>query len=141
MPQWAKAGLEVLAIAGALVAVACALMMHWLPMSVAGGSMSPALVPGDLVVVARTGRAAVGTIALFYSVRHGRVLHRVVSRAADGSIRTRGDANPVEDLDASPATAVVGPVVVVAPLGRTLERWRAVAACVTMAAQQNNAKR
>ena len=103
--------------------------------------MIPALAPGDLVVVARTGSACVGAIVLFDSPRHGRVLHRVVSRSADGSVRTRGDANPVEDLDATPATGVVGPVVSVVPVGRTLARWRAVAACVTIAAQQNNAKR
>jgi signal peptidase I len=136
-----RATLDVVAVLGTAALVVWMVGMRWLPVSVQGESMSPALSPGDLAVVARTRSAAVGTIALFDSPRHGRVLHRVVSREADGSLRTRGDANPIEDLDTTPATSVVGPVVCVLRVGQTLQRWRAVAACATMAAQQNNAKR
>jgi signal peptidase I len=103
--------------------------------------MRPALAPGDLVLVARRGQASVGAIALLDSPRHGHVLHRVVAVRPDGWVRTRGDANAVDDLDALPPTAVVGPVVTVVPLGRALDRWRAIAACVTIAAQQNISKR
>ena len=140
MRSWVRATLEVLAIGGVAAALVWTATMRWLPVSVQGGSMSPALAPGDLVLVERTGRIEVGAIALFDSPRHGRVLHRVVSRGADGSVRTRGDANAVEDIDPSPATTVIGPVVMVVPAGRVLERWRAAAACATIAAQQNNTK-
>ena len=136
-----RRGLTVIATVCLIGLAAWLLLTHWLPVSVGGGSMYPALRPGDLAVVARTGHAGAGRIALLDTARHGRVLHRVVSVGVDGAVHTRGDANSVDDLDAVPATSVIGPVVLVAPLGRVLERWRAVAACVTMAAQQNSSKR
>lgn len=141
MRPWMRSALEVSGLAALAIGLCWLLLLHWLPVSVGGGSMRPALVPGDLVVVARTGRASAGRIALLDTARHGRVLHRVVARSADGSVRTRGDANPVEDLDASPATSVIGPVVFVAPIGHVADRWRAALACVTIAAQQNSVKR
>jgi signal peptidase I len=133
---------QTVALAALVVAVLAVVLTRWLPVSVHGGSMRPVLAPGDLVLVTRGAPARSGQIALFVSARHGRVLHRVVARQPDGSLRTRGDANSVDDLDSPSAKAVVGPVVAVVPIGRVvLDRWRALVRCVTIAAQQNSAKR
>jgi signal peptidase I len=118
-----------------LAAVGLALLQHWRPVRVAGGSMRPALSPGDLVVVDVRGHVIRDQIALLRSPRHGLVLHRVIAKDADGSVRTRGDANTIPDFDSLPATAVIGPVVLVAPVGKLVERWRGSAACDTMTAQ------
>jgi signal peptidase I len=138
---WLRSFLPALGGCCAFALVGWIVIAHWLPVSVGGGSMRPQLAPGDLAVIARTGRAQTGRVALVVTPRHGRVLHRVMSVAADGSIRTRGDANPVDDLDSLPASSVIGPVVFVAPFGHALDRWRALAACATIAAQQNSSKR
>jgi signal peptidase I len=105
------------------------------PVRVAGGSMRPALSPGDLAVVDVRAPVRADQIALLRSPRHGLFLHRVVEMAPDGSVRTRGDANTIPDFDSLPASAVVGPVVLVAPIGKLIERWRGSAACDTMTAQ------
>lgn len=122
----------VLAVLGA----SWALLMHYYrPIRVAGGSMRPALSPGDLVIVDIRAPAVRDQIALLRSPRHGLVLHRVIAREPDGSVRTRGDANAVADFDSLPSSAVVGPVVFVAPVGRIVERWRGSGSCATMTAQ------
>ena len=125
----------------ALVLVAgWAALNHWQVVTVAGGSMRPALAPGDVVVVDRTARARGGQIALVNTARHGRFLHRVIEVGATGLVRTRGDANTIADFDSVPASAVTGPVVMVVPVGRLVERWRGNGAYATMTAQQNSAR-
>jgi signal peptidase I len=126
---------EVVVALAIVVSCGWVALHFWLPVRVAGGSMRPALVPGDLAVIDRRTPVRAGQIALFESARHGRVLHRIVSVGGAGSLRTRGDANPVEDFDALPATSVIGPVVCVVPMGRFIERWRGSASCATMTAQ------
>ena len=111
------------------------LILAMVALVVAGGSMRPCLFPGDLVIVELRSPVVRNQVALLRSPRHGLVLHRVVSTGADGSVRTRGDANPIADFDSLPASAVVGPVVVVAPVGRLVERWRGSAAYATITAQ------
>ena len=124
------------AVTAAVIAgLGWAALQHYRPMRVVGGSMRPALFPGDLVIVDMRSRALRDQIALLRSSRHGLVLHRVVSTASDGSVRTRGDANPIADFDSLPASAVVGPVVLVAPVGGLVERWRGSAACATITSQ------
>jgi signal peptidase I len=118
-----------------VMGLAWSALQYWRPLRVAGGSMRPALSPGDLVIVDTRSPAALDQIALLRSPRHGLVLHRVTAVQGDGSVRTRGDANAIEDFDASPASSVIGPVVLVAPVGRLIERWRGSAACDTMTAQ------
>lgn len=39
-------------------------------------------------------------------------------------VRTRGDANPIDDRETTPLSAVAGHVTAVVPIGRLLERWR-----------------
>jgi len=67
------------------------------PVVVSGGSMRPALVPGDIVLVLPRTAPAVGDIALIHSGQ-SLVLHRVTRTLRDGSLETRGDANPIGDL-------------------------------------------
>jgi signal peptidase I len=96
----------------------------WEPVRVAGLSMSPALQPGDLAVVRRGLRPRDGSIVLVRAAGHGAVLHRVVAVGQDGSLTTRGDANPVNDRDRVSNKEVSGVVVGVLPLGELLRRWR-----------------
>ena len=126
---------EAVVILAVLIGVGSVALHYWKPVRVAGGSMRPALSPGDLVIVDVRGRVVRDQIALLRSPRHGLVLHRVIAKSADGSVRTRGDANTIPDFDSLPATAVIGPVVLVAPVGKLVERWRGSAACDTMTAQ------
>lgn len=95
----------ILAFAAALVFWAAApAMWGWQPTSVMTASMSPAIEVGD-VVVARpvpTDQLVAGRVVLADDpdwpdrLR----LHRVHEVAADGTLRTKGDANPV--VDSSP---------------------------------------
>jgi len=126
---------EMVVIIAILVGAGTAALHYWMPVRVAGGSMRPSLSPGDLVIVDVRARVFRNQIALLRSPRHGLVLHRVIDTLADGSVRTRGDANTIPDFDSLPASAVVGPVVLVAPVGKLVERWRGSAACDTMTAQ------
>jgi len=89
---------------------------------VEGGSMEPALHHGDLAVY-RRGSTAIerGDIVLFDKPGWpGGVLHRVCDVGGDGSVLTRGDANPVRDRDPVASEDVRGVVVLVVPSGEPL---------------------
>ena len=107
---------------------------------VAGGSMAPALIPGDVVVVAKHQRPVRGGIVL---MRPGEtlVLHRVTSIAPDGSVRTRGDANPIADFTATPVAAIRGVATLVVPIGGVLARWRQSETYATLPAQTHSTRR
>jgi len=96
---------------------------YYVPVQVRGGSMRPTLAHGDIVIVRRDTKPAAGSIAL---LRLGPtfVLHRVREVHRDGSLITRGDANPVDDFRATPSDDVSGEVVAVIPVGRMVRRWR-----------------
>lgn len=111
------------------------------PVVVAGGSMRPALAPGDLAIVARHSAVKPGDVALITPEGHGPVLHRVVAVAADGRIQTRGDANPTPDARPSSPSEVEGPVVSVVPVGAWIERWRGSGNRATLSTQSNTARR
>lgn len=111
-------------VAYAIIAVAVAAGNTWfLPVRVAGGSMRPALAHGDIVIVSPSARPTRGEIALLAS-GPGQALHRVRSVGTDGSVTTRGDANPVDDFSTTPRERIRGTVVAVLPVGAALERWR-----------------
>jgi signal peptidase len=119
--------LPVVEYAAALAMVAViifATLAVWEPVRVAGMSMSPALMPGDLVIVRKGERARRGSIALVRASGHGAVLHRVVGLGKDRTLITRGDANPVDDRERVGAGDVAGVVVRVVPAGKLLRRWR-----------------
>ena len=94
------------------------------PVSVAGGSMQPALYPGDVVFVDHRARPAVGDIVLIGQPGHGPVLHRVIGLDEVNRLRTKGDANPVEDFQHAELRHVRGCVSAVLPIGMFVERWR-----------------
>jgi signal peptidase I len=119
-----KAGLVVLAAAVAAWALSCLTAVY-----VGGGSMSPALIAGDLAIARRgTDGIKVGDIVLVYKPGWpDGVLHRVVAVTFDGRLRLRGDANPTPDLDPVPLEQVRGVLVMYLPTGRAVAVFEALA--------------
>jgi signal peptidase len=89
---------------------------------VGGDSMSPALVRGDLAVVRRSlGQVRAGDVILIAKPGWpSGVLHRVTAVTLDGRFQTRGDANPVPDLDPVPRSSVLGVLAFAIPTGRVM---------------------
>jgi len=139
MPDRTRTHLVILGVYGALIGLGLAALNWFTVVRVAGGSMLPALSPGDVVMVARRQPVVAGDIALLRSGR-SLVLHRVTGVLGDGSIETRGDANPVADFSPTPAHRVRGRVVSVLPAGKALARWRAGGAYDTLPAQPDTAR-
>lgn len=126
----------------ALVATVCGVPFAFLqPVTVSGGSMSPALASGDVVLIRRGSAATKGDIALICEPGHSAVLHRVVGQGPGDTLRTRGDANPIDDFTPVSPDAVRGRVVAVLPAGIVLERWRAWRNRATLSAQSDSARR
>jgi len=77
------------------------LLVGWRPVVVVTGSMAPRVHPGDVVLIDPGARAAVapGQVVLIRDPETptGAKLHRVVRTAPDGTLVTKGDANPTED--------------------------------------------
>jgi signal peptidase I len=95
------------------------LAVGWIPAVVVSGSMTPAVRAGDLVFYQRSDGTDVrpGRIVLADQPGHpGRLLsHRVVSVNPDGTITTKGDANPTVDSDPLPPGAIHGQARLVVP--------------------------
>jgi signal peptidase I len=119
-----RAAGEFVAALTVVVALLFATLSVWEPVRVAGLSMSPALRPGDLVIVRKNARPLEGSIVLVRAAGHGAVLHRVVGIGLDGSVTTKGDANPIDDSEKVRRTDIAGVVVRVLPAGTLLVRWR-----------------
>lgn len=122
MGRWrtlAESGLGLLIVAGLLLPA----LRAWTPVCVNGGSMRPALQPGDLAIIA-TGRAPQRGDIVLASVKGGRVLHRVSRVQPDGSFRLKGDANNISDLAPVPKNRIAGVVVRVVPVGAVLAKWK-----------------
>jgi signal peptidase len=119
-----KAVLALLTAAAAAWALSCLTVVY-----VGGGSMSPALIAGDLAVLRNgTPGIKVGDIVLVDKPGWpGGVLHRVVGVTLDGRFRLRGDANPTPDLDLVPLDAVRGILVFALPSGRAIALFEALA--------------
>jgi signal peptidase len=87
-------------------------LFGWHSYVVLSASMAPSLRVGDVVVAAPATAAdlAPGRIAVFAEPgRPGRTLvHRVQRHLPDGSLITKGDANPAADSTPVPASAVRG---------------------------------
>jgi signal peptidase I len=102
-----------LAIAGGLMVwAALPLAIGWSTHAVASGSMTPQIQVGDLLVADRTPAAdvEVGEVVLFKDPSEpDRMLsHRVTKINDDGSLVTKGDANPTADLMPVPTENVIG---------------------------------
>lgn len=137
--MWARR-LGVVALGVALIASGLGVLRAFSVVSVAGGSMAPALLPADIVLVMRTRDVTRGDIALLASPTGSRYLHRVVYVDTRGSVETRGDANEIDDFDATPRGRILGRVVRVVPAGTVLERWRRSRLYATLTAQQNSTR-
>ncbi len=117
-PAMALAGYAV------LVVICVATLRYFEPVRVVGGSMRPALMAGDLVLVDRAVSPHAGDIALLKVRGHGPVLHRVIGVDEAGRLRTKGDANQTADVRPVERRDVRGIVVRVVPVGSLIERWR-----------------
>lgn len=77
---------------------------------VAGGSMQPALDPGDIVIVTPPPETPAPGMIVVLQVADRLVTHRVVEVRADGSLVTQGDANSVPDDFGTQTVTVFGQV-------------------------------
>ncbi len=136
----ARSTIPVVVAYGTLLALGLFATQWFSLIQVAGGSMMPALTPGDVVVVMKSELPEQGDIALLRSGQ-SLVLHRVIGVRGDGSINTRGDANPVADFTATRPSAVRGRVVAVLPIGAAVARWRRGGAYGTLPAQTHSTRR
>lgn len=83
----------------------------WHPSVVLTGSMSPALSPGDVVLVDPSSRVIrPGTVVAVKdaSVSSGQVVHRVSAIEPTGQVVTKGDANLTQDSTPRERSDVVG---------------------------------
>ncbi|MBN9609083.1 MAG: hypothetical protein BGO26_14220 [Actinobacteria bacterium 69-20] len=96
----------------------------WSPQIIMTGSMQPSLRPGDVTLTAPLGdtRLHPGMVVSFHEPgRPERILmHRIVAVDPDGTIQTRGDANPTPDSSPVPVDQITG-------LGRLRVPWIALA--------------
>lgn len=76
--------------------------------AVKGGSMTPTIQAGDLIVVTRPPQQVQPGMILTLEVDHAVVTHRVVQVNADGSFITKGDANDVRDDFSGNTVRIVG---------------------------------
>jgi signal peptidase I len=132
---------EPVAVLGIVLVLAWAAHTVVAPVRVGGMSMSPTLRPGDIVFVRLGSRPVVGDIALVSASGHAPVLHRVVSLLDGGAVRTKGDANAIDDIETARPQEVAGRSIAVLPIGSWLARWKGQSACATMSSQPNTARR
>ena len=132
---------EPIAIVGIVLALVWAAHTVVTPVRVGGWSMSPTFAPGDIVLVRLGAKPVPGDVVLVRVPGHGPVLHRAVALLDGGSVRTRGDANPVDDLEPATPAQIAGRGVAVLPLGTLIARWRGEAPYATMASQPNSSER
>ncbi len=100
---WVATVLVALAAVGGLAAT------HYHAYEIRTGSMTPHIPAGSLVVV-REGHVQIGEVISFRSPA-GVVTHRLIGRNADGTLITKGDANPSADVYPVPPSRVIGHVV------------------------------
>ena len=105
---------------GCLLVTFVPMLFGWRPYVVESGSMGPRIKVGDVVLAApeHDAQRLLGHVAVFDDPDHpGRVKsHRVVKVNTDGTLVTKGDANPTADSSPVQVSAVRG-------LGRLLVRW------------------
>lgn len=111
------------------------------PVRVGGWSMSPTLVPGDIVLVQRGAKPIAGDVVLVRAAGHEPVLHRVVELLDGGAVRTKGDANTVVDFEPARPGEVSGRGIAVLPVGTWIARWKGQPVYATMASQPNSVRR
>jgi signal peptidase len=108
---------------------------------VTGGSMRPTLTAGDTFVYRRGNAGLQPGDAVLVSSARGGFVHRVVSAMPDGSIVTRGDANPIPDLEPTRREEVSGRGVAVLRTGAVLRGFVVLAARARLLYQSHTWKR
>lgn len=123
-----------------VIAPLAATLLLYEPVTVAGSSMHPTLHPGDLVLARRWVSARRGDVVLIRRSSGACFIHRV-TKADPSAVWTKGDSNPIEDLEPSPRGSVMGRVDMVVPTGRLIERWRRSRGSDTLSPQSESARR
>lgn len=108
-------------VAGVAIGL-CVLMIRIV--FVTGASMEPALRKGDICIVLKGLTAKPGDMVLYQRPPNRPTVHRVLRVTNDGSLVTQGDANPIPDFDTVKPEQIIGPVVVVVPVGAALTGWK-----------------
>lgn len=107
-------------LAGCLVITLIPVLFGWRPYLIESGSMAPRINVGDVVIASpeQDPQVLLGRVAVFTDPdRPDRnKTHRVVQVADDGTLVTKGDANPTNDSQHVSVDAVHG-------MGRLLVRW------------------
>ncbi len=111
------------------------------PVRVAGASMSPALLPGDIALVSPTRAVAMRDVVLIRERGRAAVLHRIVGPKGNGAWVTQGDANPVPDLEPISTSAIEGRVIGVVRVGALAQRWRGALGGAKLANQSDSTRR
>lgn len=108
------------------------------PVVVAGGSMEPSVMKGDVCIAVRHLPIRDGDVVLFVTPQKKLVLHRAVSLTGEGELITRGDANAHEDSLPVAPQRIVGRAVCVIPTGRILAGWLGAGGGATLQNQSNS---
>lgn len=107
-------------VAGCLVVTLLPLVLGWRPYVVKSGSMEPRIKVGDVIIASpdQKPQDLLGRVTVFHdpAVPSNVKSHRVVALNPDGTLTTKGDANPTPDPVAVPPAQVTG-------IGRLLVRW------------------
>lgn len=91
---------------------------------VTGASMEPALRKGDICIVLKGLTVTEGDMVLYRRPPNRPTIHRVIRVTDDGSLVTQGDANLIPDFDTVKPEQIIGPVVIVVPIGAALTGWK-----------------
>jgi signal peptidase I len=107
-------------VTGCLVVTLLPLLFGWRPYVVKSGSMEPRIGVGDVILASpdRDPKSLLGHVTVFDDPgQPGSVKsHRVIAINPDGTLTTKGDANPTADPQTVRVTQVHG-------IGRLLVRW------------------
>ena len=99
-------------VAGCLLITLVPILFGWRPYLVLSGSMEPRIHVGDVVLAAPVSSAAdlLGRVAVFVDpAKQGTTkTHRVIAINANGTLTTKGDANPTADSTPVPFSDVRG---------------------------------
>ncbi len=90
------------------------LITGWQPSVISSGSMSPSLRAGDVVLIDRGSPVGEGDIIAF-TAGDDTVVHRVVGATEEGALKTRGDANKVDDSGSLGEDRIIGRARLVVP--------------------------
>ena len=82
------------------------------------GSMEPAIMTGDVVLVKKDNYYKKGDVATFYDYEKRVVTHRIIEElkgSSGGDFITKGDANQAQDLHELDESNIIGKVVLTIP--------------------------